>query len=188
MTANAMQGDKEECLASGMDDYLPKPVRPEALRAALERWGAAITSRIAPAVGDQIASSVDVASGSRSACDHTPLAVDHPPLDIDRFRELAGGDDRGMHELVTLYLRQTEEQLQRLRLAIEAELCSEVNKLAHSCAGASATCGMDRIVPPLRELERMGHSNNLTGARSQLESATSELKRIRQYFASHVTT
>src|SRR5205814_10686524 len=39
MTANAMTGDREKCIKAGMDDYLAKPVRPEAVQAALERWG-----------------------------------------------------------------------------------------------------------------------------------------------------
>jgi CheY-like chemotaxis protein len=39
MTGNAMQGDRENCLQAGMDDYIAKPVRAEDLRAALERWG-----------------------------------------------------------------------------------------------------------------------------------------------------
>ncbi|MCS6926461.1 MAG: response regulator, partial [Candidatus Binatia bacterium] len=38
MTANAMEGDKERCLAAGMDDYIAKPVKLEVLKAALERW------------------------------------------------------------------------------------------------------------------------------------------------------
>jgi HPt (histidine-containing phosphotransfer) domain-containing protein len=62
----------------------------------------------------------------------------------------------------------------RLAAAIAAGAAEEVRQIAHRCAGSSASCGMLGVVPPLRDLERMGKEKRLeaaTGAFAELERA-----------------
>jgi DNA-binding NarL/FixJ family response regulator len=75
MTASAMQGDRENCLAAGMDDYIAKPVRPEDFRRIVEKWGA------------------PPAHHSRRCRIPPSLPVEPTdPVDLDRLREFSDGD------------------------------------------------------------------------------------------------
>ena len=158
MTASAMQGDREKCLAAGMDDYVAKPVRLEDVRTIVERWAAA--ARAEPAE--------TTATGPKSRRRRSPGAPspaaspEDAPVDMARLLDFTDGDPDNLRELVTLYLDQTREQMGQIEAAIQAGAAQEVRRLAHSCAGASATCGMRRLVPLLRELERQGFEEQLT--------------------------
>jgi CheY-like chemotaxis protein len=174
MTASAMQGDREKCIAAGMDDYLAKPVRLEDIRTIVERWG--------PTAGETKTSpAAPPTKADGRNCQPSPAADNEPPVDMDRILEFTDGSIDSLRELVTLYLSQTSEQLDQLGAAIKAGTPSEVRRIAHSCAGASATCGMHRLVPLLRELERQGFEGRLTNARELRDAAMREFARIQRF-------
>jgi CheY-like chemotaxis protein len=186
MTASAMSGDREKCIEAGMDDYLSKPVRPEAVQSVLERWSPS-TSRASGLAGATPAQAPSAAAPSAAPTALAPAAADsEPAVDVERLTEMSGPDEASVRELTDLYLTQTDEQMRELSEAIGKRDVKEVERLAHKAAGASSTCGMNAVVPPLRELERQAREGRLDQSQALYQSATQGLTRIRQFLADHL--
>jgi PAS domain S-box-containing protein len=157
MTANALQGDREKCMAAGMDDYISKPVKPGELQKALERL-------LVDAGDDQ--KRLDAADDANA------------PVNMDRVYQAMGSEPKELREILDIYLGQMTSNLEKLGIAIEAGNAEQVNLIAHNCAGTSANCGMNAVISPLKELERMGRDKELAGASALREEVCREFERI----------
>ncbi len=179
MTANAMPGDRDRCLNAGMDDYIAKPVRPEDVRKIVERWGGTATS---PDPANPTVSQTATGTGVVEATvNPDPAVVEDPPVDMARLNDFTNGNVDELRDLVTLYVKQTTGQVDQLAAAVKAGAAQDVRRVAHSCAGASATCGMARIVPFLRQLEHEAEEGNLSNAPELSRQVAEEFQRIRVF-------
>jgi HPt (histidine-containing phosphotransfer) domain-containing protein len=155
-----------------MDDYLPKPIRPNDIRGIIERWSTELGSRVS------VQPATTPAAGP-------PPDVEAEPVEMDRLMDLGGGDAESLRELMDLYIKQTTGQLAQLEAAIQANNAEEVRQVAHSCAGASATLGMKRMVPLLKELERQGKAGQLTNPEQLCADVAREFGLIQDFLAKH---
>jgi CheY-like chemotaxis protein len=192
MTASAMQGDREKCLDGGMDDYLAKPVRLEDVRAIVERWGPKAARRLEAQSQASAVPRVNEAPppgrpgpGDLQA---QPGSEEPPPVDMERLTEFTDGTPENLRELVDLYLDQTGDQIGKLQAAIETGDAAEVRRLAHSCAGASGTCGVRRLAGLLRELESQALEQKLTNAPVLGQQIAREFERSRAFLLNALAT
>jgi signal transduction histidine kinase/CheY-like chemotaxis protein len=145
MTANAMQGDRELCMAAGMDDYVAKPVRVEELIAALEQ---------SPRRPDTI--------------ERPSLAP--PAIDSSAVERLAA--DMGsafVGELIDTFVADGADLVAALRRALAAADLDAFRRAAHSLKSNGETLGATALASLARELETMARAGRLDGAAERLD-------------------
>lgn len=152
VTAYGMRGERERCLAAGMDDFLPKPVRLQSLRATLQRW-------LAP--GAAIAVSDDMPN---EAAD-----------ELEAMQEMFGDD---FPELAKLYLTDSPKRLAALQEAASAADAARSASVVHSFSGSCASIGAPGLAEMCKELELRCKAGNLEDIIPRLEAINTEYRRI----------
>ena len=161
MTANTMQGDRERCLAAGMDDYLSKPLRGQALYETLGRWtrGSAPTVPTAP-----VSPLRDEPARSGYLLDETVIA------------DLQTLGDEVLPELLSLYLRQVPEEIAELKKAVARRDAAAVADLTHKLKGSSRSVGAARLSAVAEELTACATDDGVGNAKALLHELETALK------------
>jgi CheY-like chemotaxis protein len=166
MAALVMQGDRERCLAAGMDGYLTKPIRPRALDEVLEIYTA-------------------LKKQGNTACEEapktsaqTPPASVLEPVDGHELLERVGDDREFLTELVNLFREDGPKQLGKIKTALEKKDAGEVLRGAHSLKGTLANLAARPAAELAADIEQAAKSDNLPPAEAALRILELEMTRV----------
>ena len=162
MTASAMKGDREKCLAAGMDDYVSKPVTPEDLERVLRRW---VGAPAAPA--ERAAAEPSSAGGL---------------LDEGIVASLMAVDDDGtlIDEVVATFVKIAPVRLGAIRRAAKGN-AAQLERAAHSFLGSCGNLGCRRMADLCARLEVLGRSGSTEGAPDLARSLEEEYAAVRPH-------
>lgn len=162
MTAAAVEGERERCLAAGMDDFLTKPVDPRALAATLEHW---------------------VGAGQPLPERRTlPLVTeDSSPLDglalerLDELRDLDPGNTAYLDRAIGNFVTNTPETLAAIRRAVDDGDAPTLKQVSHKLAGGALNLGVVAAGRTAQEIELVADTGSTDGATALVDQLEQQL-------------
>jgi PAS domain S-box-containing protein len=186
VTAQAMQGDQEQCLLAGMDDYISKPVNQEDFAAALKKW---VSREIRKQEIEAQLNTMSEEAAGRDAANLPPLSISSLPCRsssglnpqvVERLRTLGEATEPSfMSQIFTSFLSEGADRINILRSSLERSDAKLLCRTAHALRGASGSVGAQYIADIAKELEALGKTSRMTGAAGLIEQIEDEFERVK---------
>ncbi|BBD57622.1 multi-sensor hybrid histidine kinase [Nostoc sp. HK-01] len=171
ITANAMRGDREACLAAGMDDYISKPIQMAELVKALRKCQPFISTKDPP-----IQTFLPIKNQT-----NTPnlaiSAIDHKVL--QSLRQMLAGDQVAFTELLHCYFLEAPKLIQEIQSSVVREDAETLWKTAHKLKSSSASVGATSLAQICKQLEAKGRSNDPLGCADILSQLQQEYEQVK---------
>ncbi|MBA4379739.1 MAG: hybrid sensor histidine kinase/response regulator [Anaerolinea sp.] len=191
MTAHVLKGDRERCLEAGMDDYVSKPLEPQAFLAALDRW-ALPHAEGAPRPADKM----ETCAAQPDPVPAEGLPADAPvrsfitaetdtPLDLQTALPRFNDDRAFFLELCQEFMAHLPDRIQGMQAALKSGDANTLSRLAHNLKGISANFSAGPLSGLAAQLETLDKQEDLTAALALLEQIEIESDRLRE-FAQHL--
>jgi signal transduction histidine kinase/DNA-binding NarL/FixJ family response regulator/HPt (histidine-containing phosphotransfer) domain-containing protein len=167
VTASVLAEDREKCLASGMDDFVAKPLRQKTLASVLEKWLPANSRR-------------NTAAASASF-ERTWTTLPQDIFDLEQLLEMQGIAGESFDDLLDQFHGSAVDGLATIRNAIESGDAVALKRAAHKLKGAAATLGAKIVAERCHALEVMGKEQRMEAAAEQLHCLEQEYLEARRY-------
>lgn len=131
MTASAMQGDREKCLAAGMNDYITKPIETAVVERVIAPWLHKLDSKQSP--------NISATHGSVAAAEEIPL------FDFAALQNRLSGDQALIHEIIHKFTNSMGQHIKRLGKEVSQMDLKAISATAHALVGSAATVGCDQL-------------------------------------------
>ena len=179
MTAHAMAGDRERCIAAGMDDYVSKPLEPRVLFSALDRWTQNIREDEAlPASFETLMPASVIQEDSYA---------EKLPVDLEAALFRFDNDRTFMLDMCREFNDHLPERVTELQSALLAGDMEKLCRFAHNLKGLSLNFNASGLSTLAAKLEVCSKGKNATEAPILVEQIVSEITRVREYLSQHLS-